>query len=148
MNKEISMKKRFAPLIALAVLLPLAPAAVADDESVVQVAANDSKESRKESRRAPNDEEALALAALEGLMNMPADRALPILKRVLAGNQSDLVKKRAFPGRLTAATCCMQRKGTVTGRSCSSSLMERPVHWYQIHLLACCCTVLPPKKPS
>ena len=51
---------------------------------------------KRESRRAPNDEEALALAALEGLMAQPPERALPILKKVLAGSQSSLVKQRAL----------------------------------------------------
>jgi hypothetical protein len=46
--------------------------------------------------RAPNDDEALALAALEGLMTQSPERALPILKKVLAGPQSTLVKKRAL----------------------------------------------------
>jgi HEAT repeat protein len=93
LKKEISMKNRIASLVALAVLLPMAPAAFAADEAVVQVAANESK---KEPRRAPTDEEALALAALEGLINMPPERALPILKRVLSGDQSTIVKKRAL----------------------------------------------------
>lgn len=86
------MKTRFAPLIVLAMLLPVAPAALAD-EAEIHVAAN---ETRKETRRGPTDDEALALAALEGLINMPPDRALPILKRVLSGDQSILVKKRAL----------------------------------------------------
>jgi HEAT repeat protein len=46
--------------------------------------------------REPNDDEELALAALEGLMSQPSDRALPILKKVLAGPQSTLVKQRAL----------------------------------------------------
>jgi HEAT repeat protein len=46
--------------------------------------------------RAPNNDEELALAALEGLLAQPGDRALPILKKVLAGNQSTLVKQRAL----------------------------------------------------
>jgi HEAT repeat protein len=52
--------------------------------------------SKKESRRAPTEEEALALAAIEGLMSMPSERALPVIKKVLAGSQSQLVKERAF----------------------------------------------------
>lgn len=43
---------------------------------------------------APDEE--LALAALEGLMSQPGDRALPIIKKVLAGNQTATVKKRAL----------------------------------------------------
>jgi HEAT repeat protein len=44
----------------------------------------------------PSGDEELALAALEGLMAQPGDRALPILKKVLAGSQTTLVKKRAL----------------------------------------------------
>jgi HEAT repeat protein len=51
---------------------------------------------KKSSRQAPTDEESLALAAIEGLMSMPPERALPLIKKVLAGNQSMLVKERAF----------------------------------------------------
>ena len=46
--------------------------------------------------RAPTGDEDLALAALEGLMAQSSDRALPILKKVLAGPQSTLVKRRAL----------------------------------------------------
>lgn len=46
--------------------------------------------------RTPSDEEALALAAMEGLIMQPAERALPIIKRVLAGSQSTVVKQRAL----------------------------------------------------
>jgi HEAT repeat protein len=49
-----------------------------------------------DSPRAPTDQEALALAALEGLMSQPPERALPIVKRVLAGSQTALVKRRAL----------------------------------------------------
>ena len=52
------MKNRIAPLIALAVLLPTAPVAYAEEPVTVLVAAD----TRKESRRAPTEEEALALA--------------------------------------------------------------------------------------
>lgn len=51
---------------------------------------------QSESRRPPTEEEALALAALEGLMSQPPERALPVLKKVLAGSQSMLVKRRAM----------------------------------------------------
>ncbi|MDX2221042.1 MAG: hypothetical protein SF172_18655 [Burkholderiales bacterium] len=47
-------------------------------------------------RRPPTEEESLALAAIEGLMSMPAERSLPLIKRVLAGPQTMLVKKRAL----------------------------------------------------
>jgi HEAT repeat protein len=46
--------------------------------------------------REPNGDEELALAALEGLMAQPSERALPILRKVLAGPQSSLVKQRAL----------------------------------------------------
>jgi HEAT repeat protein len=46
--------------------------------------------------RAPTADEELALAALEGLMAQPGERALPIIKRVLAGSQTTLVKQRAL----------------------------------------------------
>ena len=44
----------------------------------------------------PTAEEELALAAMEGLMHQPPERALPIIKKVLAGSQTTLVKKRAL----------------------------------------------------
>ncbi len=47
-------------------------------------------------QRAVTEQEELALAAMEGLMAQPAERALPIIKRVLAGSQTTLVKKRAL----------------------------------------------------
>jgi HEAT repeat protein len=46
--------------------------------------------------RAPTNDEELALAALEGLMAQPGERALPIIKKVLAGSQTTLVKQRAL----------------------------------------------------
>lgn len=46
--------------------------------------------------RAPTNDEELALAALEGLMVQPPERALPIIKKVLAGTRSTLVKQRAL----------------------------------------------------
>lgn len=46
--------------------------------------------------QAPSDDEALAIAALEGLMAQPPERALPILKKVLAGPQPTVVKRRAI----------------------------------------------------
>jgi HEAT repeat protein len=51
---------------------------------------------KRESRRKLSEQEALALAAMEGLMAQPAERALPIIKKVLAGSQTTLVKKRAL----------------------------------------------------
>jgi HEAT repeat protein len=46
--------------------------------------------------QAPTPDEELALAALEGLMAQPSERALPIIKKVLAGSQTTLVKQRAL----------------------------------------------------
>jgi HEAT repeat protein len=46
--------------------------------------------------RAPTDDEQLSIAALEGLMAQPSNRSLPILKKVLAGPQSTIVKRRAL----------------------------------------------------
>jgi HEAT repeat protein len=43
-----------------------------------------------------SERDALAIAALEGLMSAPDDRALPILQKVLKGTHSDLVKSRAL----------------------------------------------------
>jgi len=52
--------------------------------------------SPRSSDRAANPDEELALAALEGLMAQPGERALPIIKKVLAGSQTPTVKKRAL----------------------------------------------------
>src|SRR5690348_14217425 len=52
--------------------------------------------SQRPADRAPTADEELALAALEGLMSQPGDRALPIIKKVLAGSQTPTVKKRAL----------------------------------------------------
>lgn len=46
--------------------------------------------------RKPTEQEELAMTALEGLMGAPPERALPLVKRVLEGKQSDLVKSRAL----------------------------------------------------
>jgi len=50
----------------------------------------------EQSDRGPTADEELALAALEGLMAQPPERALPILKKVLAGSHTTLVKRRAL----------------------------------------------------
>lgn len=75
---------RPAPAARVAPAAPAAPAAPLppdDDRSL---------------RRPPTEEESLALAAIEGLMSMPAERSLPLIKKVLAGSQTMLVKKRAL----------------------------------------------------
>jgi hypothetical protein len=60
------------------------------------VAAADAKVVKVAAERAPTNDEELAIAALEGLMAQSDERALPIIKRVLAGSQSTLVKQRAL----------------------------------------------------
>jgi HEAT repeat protein len=72
-----------------------APAEPETPALLAQAAAEEDTDER-ESERAPTEEESLALAALEGLMVQPAERALPILKKVLAGPQGTLVKRRAL----------------------------------------------------
>jgi HEAT repeat protein len=62
-------------------------------EPALIVAQNDKSQNR---RRAPTEDEALALAAMEGLMSQSPQRALPVLKKVLTGTQSALVKERAL----------------------------------------------------
>jgi HEAT repeat protein len=47
-------------------------------------------------QRKPTEQEELALAAMEGLMAQSAERALPIIRKVLNGSQTTLVKKRAL----------------------------------------------------
>jgi HEAT repeat protein len=44
----------------------------------------------------PTEQEELALAAMEGLMAQPPERAMPIIKKVLAGPQTTLIKQRAL----------------------------------------------------
>lgn len=46
--------------------------------------------------RAPTDAEALAIAALQSLMSVPPERALPLIERTLRQQKSDLVKARAL----------------------------------------------------
>jgi HEAT repeat protein len=48
------------------------------------------------SAQTPTSDEELALAAMEGLMAQPPERALPIIKKVLAGTQTPTVKRRAL----------------------------------------------------
>src|SRR3954463_12267363 len=49
-----------------------------------------------EMKEATTDDEQLAIAALEGLMMQPSARALPIIRKVLAGAQPTVVKQRAL----------------------------------------------------
>src|SRR5215207_4441243 len=53
-------------------------------------------ESNRASKSKPSEQESLALAAMEGLMQQPPERALPIIKKVLAGSQTTLIKRRAL----------------------------------------------------
>jgi HEAT repeat protein len=59
-------------------------------------AARDAARAARTLQPAPTEQEQLAIAALEGLMAAPPERALPLLKRVLEGPQTDLVKMRAL----------------------------------------------------
>jgi HEAT repeat protein len=74
------------------------PATPAEPEDSAALAQSDTEldSDERDSRRAPTDEESLAVAALEGLMSQPSERALPLLKKVLGGRQSALVKRRAL----------------------------------------------------
>lgn len=92
------MSVLLASLLALsnaAISQPSADAAAPPSapEPALIVAQNDKSQSR---RRAPTEDEALALAAMEGLMSQSPQRALPVLKKVLTGTQSALVKERAL----------------------------------------------------
>jgi HEAT repeat protein len=71
-------------------LLALLLTATADAQAEAQAP------KQQTTRDTPTENEELAIAALEGLMAQPSDRALPILKKVLAGPQSTLVKRRAL----------------------------------------------------
>jgi len=53
-------------------------------------------ESSRSAKHTPTEQESLALAAMEGLMSQPPERSLPIIRKVLAGQQTTLVKKRAL----------------------------------------------------
>jgi hypothetical protein len=50
----------------------------------------------KGSRKALSEEDTLAQAALESLLSVPPERALPVVKKVLAGGQSLQIKSRAL----------------------------------------------------
>jgi hypothetical protein len=94
---------------------------------------------KSEAKRAPNEQEELALAAMEGLMSQPAERALPIIKKVLAGSQTTLVKKRALfvLSQIDSPTrFCCRRAGRRTPRcagkrfatSASAAMTSRSPH--------------------
>ena len=79
------------PALAQAPAAPAKPPAAVKAPVAPARPANDVDDDRE-----PSGDEELALAALEGLMAQPGERALPIIKKVLAGQQSTLVKKRAL----------------------------------------------------
>jgi len=84
----------------LAALLAVSSAASAQEATIylaqaVQASSDEDRDSTHEDR-APTEREELALAAMEGLMSQSAERALPIIKKVLAGSQTTLVKQRAL----------------------------------------------------
>ncbi len=85
------MRAMFVPMLMLAACAAAAaqdaPTGARPDQAVPA--------NRGEDRRL-SDREALAIAALEGLMSAPSERALPLLKKVLAGSMSDRVKARAL----------------------------------------------------
>src|SRR6185295_8172792 len=100
---------RFIPTTLLALLLasaaahaqvpkPAQPARPAQMPRPAQPArpAVPAKQTSPSDDRAPTEDEELSIAALESLMMQPSARALPILKKVLAGSQSTLVKRRAL----------------------------------------------------
>ena len=97
---------RFAITILVAYLMagtayaqkptPPEKAAAKADKTLAKADKAVAKASKSEAERAPTEDEELALAAMEGLMAQPAERALPIIKKVLAGSQSTLVKRRAL----------------------------------------------------
>lgn len=90
-------------LMSLSVLLAMSGVAHAQAPSQADKAAKASKAANAagavnatQANRGTSEDEELALAALEGLMAQSGDRALPILKKVLAGNHSTRVKQRAL----------------------------------------------------
>lgn len=58
--------------------------------------AADAARAGKRSKGAGSEQEQLAIAALEGLISAPQERAFPLIKRVLSSNHSDTVKARAL----------------------------------------------------
>src|SRR5688572_22833912 len=80
------MRLKLTTVVALSICAASFEGLAQTPPAVVKVAAD----------RAPTNDEELALAALEGLMVQPAERALPIIRKVLAGSRSTLVKQRAL----------------------------------------------------
>jgi HEAT repeat protein len=84
---------RFVPTLLIALLVASGTASAQTPPESTKIA---DREHSSKTDRAPTADEELALAALEGLMAQPAERALPIIKKVLAGSQTPLVKRRAL----------------------------------------------------
>jgi HEAT repeat protein len=84
---------RFVPTLLIALLVASGTASAQTPPESTKIA---DRENSSKTDRAPTADEELALAALEGLMAQPAERALPIIKKVLAGSQTPLVKRRAL----------------------------------------------------
>jgi hypothetical protein len=87
-------------IFTLAALLAVSNATSAHEAIIyltqaVQASSDEARHSEVE-ERAPTEQEELALAAMEGLMSQPAERALPIIRKVLAGSQTTLIKQRAL----------------------------------------------------
>ena len=95
------MNHTLTTLIAVLALNGVASAQAPSPPPKVKAAANANvnvnvNANKNNNDRDPSADEELALAALEGLMAQRGDRALPIIKKVLAGSQTTLVKKRAL----------------------------------------------------
>jgi HEAT repeat protein len=84
---------RFVPTLLIALLVASGTAIAQTPPASTKVA---ERERANKAESAPSGDEELALAALEGLMSQPAERALPIIKKVLAGSQTTVVKRRAL----------------------------------------------------
>lgn len=87
------MRAMFVPMLMLAACANAAAQDAAPPTKAGPAAAPPTKAPATE---AASDREALAIAALEGLMSAPPERALPLLKKVLAGSMSERVKSRAL----------------------------------------------------
>jgi HEAT repeat protein len=83
------------PILTILAAL-LAMSSVANAQTPAAPAPAVKRERPNNAERTPSADEELALAALEGLMAQPGERALPIIKKVLAGSQTKLVKQRAL----------------------------------------------------
>lgn len=87
-----------AMLVSMLMLAACAAAAAVAQEAPAGTRPGEAKPAavHKGAREALSDREALAMTGLEGLMSAPAERALPLLKKVLAGSMSERVKSRAL----------------------------------------------------